>query len=537
MTSVVLPSHAAFRSNAGARTITGLIVEWGYIAPSGGRRFRFAPGSISWPPTVGRVKLNLDHKSTELVGVATDLTPTPRGIVGTFRIARGPEGDRVLEMAEDGVLDGFSVEVDFVDEGDFGPDPSDRSVTLVTRAMLRAVAITGSPAFDNARLESVMATRLPDVHVTEELASQVRGFVDARQTTFADVARSALTAYTAPNARVVEPCPYRFGGTSGPSLIADVWESMHTNDTDAMTRLERFRGWQADVTTRLERADVAFDVIDTDNASAIMPPGYQPAPFVGVAVADRPFVALGTQVPLTSSTPFTLPTTVTPGGMAPHTEGVNPTQGVLGVVGTQTVTPKGQSGTFRLTREVADAANPAIDAVVMSAMREDYAAAVEVEVYAQLNGSGGQGGTITAGAVPSGARVVAATGDLGAALKAALAGYAFGRGRRPRNVVVSAEGAEALSEVLDETTGDEAAMWRVLGAAVNPGPAATGNAAGDADVFVLGTDDLYVWERPLLSFRWQERVGPAYIDLALWGSFAARLLRPVGLSAIRYTAA
>jgi hypothetical protein len=77
-------------------------------------------------------------------------------------------------------------------------------------------------------------------------------------------------------------------------------------------------------------------------------------------------------------------------------------------------------------------------------------------------------------------------------------------------------------------------MWSAEGVLLNPGWAITGNAAGDADVFLLGADDLYAWERSLLEFRWEERSGPAHIDVALWGAFACRLLRPVGLSAIRY---
>jgi hypothetical protein len=36
-------------------------------------------------------------------------------------------------------------------------------------------------------------------------------------------------------------------------------------------------------------------------------------------------------------------------------------------------------------------------------------------------------------------------------------------------------------------------------------------------------------------FRFEERSGPAFVELALFGYFAVRILRPVGLSGIRLT--
>ena len=59
--------------------------------------------------------------------------------------------------------------------------------------------------------------------------------------------------------------------------------------------------------------------------------------------------------------------------------------------------------------------------------------------------------------------------------------------------------------------------------------------AGDADTFMLNRADAWVWESPLLTFRYEERSGPAIIDLALFGYFATHLLRPVGLSSVRLT--
>lgn len=368
-------------------------------------------------------------------------------------------------------------------------------------------------------------TKRREIQLDAGLDNRVQFVADQAGVTFSDVARRALTQVAA------EPGPYRFDGT-GPSLVRDIWANANSGDSEARWRLDAFRKWNTD----MEK----FATANTTNSAAVIPPGYQSSPFAGLLIAaDRPFAAAATAVPLPNPTPFTLPGIVSAAGATTqHTEGVNPSEGTLTFAGPQTVTPKGYSGEFRVTRELIDSSNPAVDAIALSALRESFAEQTEAVVYAELNGASGQGGTITSGFVPSGAQVSTATGTaaLTTELKKALAHYPFRRRRKARTVITSEEATDALSGVLDERTGDAEAMWRLQGAAVNPGPVITGNTAGDADVFILGADDLLAWEAPVLTWTWSERAGPAYIDLALFGYFATRLLRPVGLAAIRYTA-
>src|SRR5690606_42102096 len=84
----------------------------------------------------------------QTVGVALSIEDTDEGLLGTFRVARGPEGDAVLSLAEDGILDGFSVEVDLT-EAVYASDDSD--VRRVRRGRLTGVASTAQPAVDDAR--------------------------------------------------------------------------------------------------------------------------------------------------------------------------------------------------------------------------------------------------------------------------------------------------------------------------------------------------------------------------------------------------
>jgi hypothetical protein len=77
--------------------------------------------------------------------------------------------------------------------------------------------------------------------------------------------------------------------------------------------------------------------------------------------------------------------------------------------------------------------------------------------------------------------------------------------------------------------------WNVDGLDFVPAWAMTGVAAGDSQIFILNRSDLWVWESPLLTFRFEEKQGPANIELNVFGYFATHLLRPVGLSGIRVT--
>jgi hypothetical protein len=79
--------------------------------------------------------------------------------------------------------------------------------------------------------------------------------------------------------------------------------------------------------------------------------------------------------------------------------------------------------------------------------------------------------------------------------------------------------------------------YLVDGVNFTPAWAMTGTAAGDSQIFLLNRRDLWVWESPLLTFRFEEKSGPALIELALFGYFACRLLRPVGLVGIRHNTA
>jgi len=77
--------------------------------------------------------------------------------------------------------------------------------------------------------------------------------------------------------------------------------------------------------------------------------------------------------------------------------------------------------------------------------------------------------------------------------------------------------------------------WSVDGLAFVPAWAVNDTENHDVAV-ILNRTDFWVWESPLLTFRFEEKSGPAIIELALFAYFATKVLRPAGIFALRATA-
>lgn len=583
---------AQFKADSGKRTISGMAVPWDVVAKSGGYKWMFAPGSLHWSDP-GRVKLDKDHGYGTEFGKASTLTNTEAGLFSAFKVARGTSGDDALSLAEDGVYDGLSVYVNFEGAGDgYIPHPDDETVRYVQSATLRKVALTAMPAFDDARVQSVAATRngapmtapvttptAPDavpaanppvpapVPPTFDPVAFTAGLTEAMKGAFGDLiaALPAPQRQTIPAGRVVqsvrEPMTYSMNGR-GPSFVRDAWKSRNDSGPVADEARDRLRKF-SDQTVELlndSMADPAF-ALTTGSASAVIPPGYRPDMFVAQLLKGRPITNSVSRGTIADATPFTVPRFVSSStATADHVEGVNPSEGNL-VVEPVTITPGGISGLFKITREMADSANPAIDAIAMQAMSEDYSQRTEGKTYVELNGANGVGGTITAGFVPSGAQASAVTDvaatDQGrkylAAIRQALAVYPFRRFAAPDFGLFSQEGTSVAAGAVD-TTGRPLLPWigaqNVVGTAnsitqgylvdslvFQPAWGMSGNAAGDSDVIVGNRNDVWVWESPTLMFRFEERSGPAFVELALFGYYAVRVLRPIGLAGLRLTVA
>ena len=393
--------------------------------------------------------------------------------------------------------------------------------------------------------------------VTPTITESVRAAVEAA---FANLPQPQVQRQVIPAghaATVTREAPVYLMNGHGPSLVRDSWKARTEHDHEAGGRLRKFAEQTRDQSQAAMHPDFAAQfAINTGNASQIIAPGYRPDLYVTQLLQGRPLTSALSRGTISDATPFNIPSFVSASGAtAAHVEGVNPTGGSM-TLGTVTVAPGAISGVFELSREIVDSANPAVDAIAMNAMHESYSQQTEAQVYAELNGTNGVGGTITSGFVPSGAQVSTTSGqgdELILGVRSALALYPFRRFAAPNRGFLSQEGTTQVATAVDttgrpllpsvgpqNTVGTGAAGdgggWLVDTQTFSPAWSMTGNTSGDADVLFFNSQDVWCWESPLLIFRFEERGGPARIDLALFGYFATRILRPRGFAAVRHTA-
>lgn len=146
-----------FTVDRAGRYVEGVALPYGKVGVKYGMKFRFRHGSLQFGD-VSRVKHLKDHITP--VGKALAINDTRSALKVRMSVARGAAGDELLQLAEDGVYDGFSVGVDF------SLNPEDGDVVLardgvydVLRATLQEITSTYKPAFDDARMTRVAATR------------------------------------------------------------------------------------------------------------------------------------------------------------------------------------------------------------------------------------------------------------------------------------------------------------------------------------------------------------------------------------------
>lgn len=441
---------------------------------------------------------------------------------------------------------------------------AERGVQVTSPSPAAGLALAAAP-LDNgpavhAHAEQVAPVAAPAAgpqFSAENLVDSVRTAVEAA---FANLPQPQRQVIPAGQAATVtrEPAVYLMNG-HGPSLVRDSWKARTEHDHEAGARLRKFAEQTRDQSIQAMHPEFSaqFGMATTGNASQVIAPGYRPDLYVTQLLKGRPLVSGVSRGTISDATPFNIPSFVSASGMsAAHVEGVNPTAGTL-TLGTVTVAPGAVSGVFELSREIVDSANPAVDAIAMNAMHESYAQQTEASVYSELNGTNGVGGTITSGLVPSGAQASTTSGqgdEFVAGVRSAMALYPFARFAAPDRGYLSQQGTTNLATAVDSTgrpllpsvgphnafgTGNAGSVsgWQVDNLVFQPAWSMTGNASGDADALFFNSGDVWAWESPLLMFRFEERGGPARIDLALFGYFATRVLRPVGLAGVRHTAA
>lgn len=169
-------------ASAQDRTITGLLLPYGEECTSNLGKFTVSPGVIELPhPDV--VSINTEHAREDAFGRATSLRDTPEGVVATFSIAPGPEGDAALRDVQTGKRKHLSAEVKNV---------AIRAGQAVG-GKLFAAAHVARPAFPSATLLAAA----PDVGEVEPVEStDPEAVVETETKTNADGSQTVTTTAT-----------------------------------------------------------------------------------------------------------------------------------------------------------------------------------------------------------------------------------------------------------------------------------------------------------------------------------------------------
>ena len=151
------------------RTIAGRIVSFNETANASTGKVMFQDGSLIPAP----VKLNLEHDGTRPIGksMSMDFSTDKTAIDGVFKIANTTAGSDALVEAQDGLRDGFSVEVM---ANEFTYDKA--GTMVVSSGEIVGVALVTNPAFKSARVSDVAATEAkPETSDTPSEETQTEG--------------------------------------------------------------------------------------------------------------------------------------------------------------------------------------------------------------------------------------------------------------------------------------------------------------------------------------------------------------------------
>ena len=564
------PLHLTFEGDSPAtvfevseesRTIKGLVLPYDQVGDNGSGKYTFSKGSIVLGGDASRVKLLISHDFSQAVGYATALEDTDAGIIGTFKVARGAEGDRALSMASDRVWDGLSAGIGRKAKFKTGAGGVLHAIT----ADIAETSLTPLPAFDTARVTSVAASAVPNeensmetenetAEVEEQTAPVTLSATDITQAV-TDGMTAALTTFADTPARPVagrpiglsvnEPMQYRFDGVRGAhDFSADLIAGLGLGSGNPTADGEAY---QRVLTFMAEALGPQF--VTTTDTTAINPTGYRADMFVNEQQFATPLRNAFYKGALTDVTPFSFSKFNAAAGLVgDHVQGTDPTAGSYSTATAATVTPAPVSGKVHITREVGDqGGNPQVSALIWNKIQYEYLKAMETKVAALLNASAP---AELGAALAQGANTIT---NLAAPLEAAIAGLNFIAGGNRYSVAAAhIDLYLALAALKDSqgrpyypiinpqnANGDTVAGYKslnVAGTRVDPVWSLGGTTLGAtpaAKSYLADPSAVWFWHSaPQRLDRLQEKVEGW--DLGVWGYQAGVISDITGLKKITY---
>lgn len=331
--------------------------------------------------------------------------------------------------------------------------------------------------------------------------------------------------------------PGHYTRSSNTSFFSDLFHARSLDDQDARKRLIEHNR--------------ALDM--ADEGPGVVPPVWMAEEFQTLARQQRRVANVVRNIPLSSAAPISMP---------------KQTAGVDSVVveqasenaattftdawdsGVDTVSPKATAGGQKVSRQMLDSSNPAVDALIYGDLVASYNLKVEAKVVAALIASAGSAvATYATNAAWTAGLEHDATANVSDALVDAAVAVRIAR-KLPADILVASVGRYASLLKMKDGSG------RPLIPAGSAGPS---NVLGRGDVAVdgyldtaalsiLATDgvpatfpeslvaarssDTILFESPTLRFRYEEPDGPETIRLGIW-AYTATYVKYAGQSAKR----
>lgn len=350
-----------------------------------------------------------------------------------------------------------------------------------------------------------------------------------------------------------DPGHYRSLG-GGFSFVADNYLATKEGNQQAAERVAQHnraaRGVYANATdpVLIQLRDV-LGAGATTGGAGLVPPVWLASQFAPILHKRLRVATLLRQVPWSGPFAWTIPVASTGAKTSSTTEGVNTTE-TDPTYNTITVTPKPYMGYSEISRQMIEASNPAVDAIVWQDMVGDMYDNVELDVIAALNSQASVNTvTVSAGAATTSDILAQRTGFLNAiaAISDNNAGDATFFASKNSRWITYLLMADNTGRPLISTQrynpnnaiglGQEVGgMRRVIVGELEALDVATSPSIAASTGFVVNGDEALFSISPPQQFRFDEPAGPALIRIGIWGYAAFTFgRRPKAVTKITYS--
>lgn len=305
--------------------------------------------------------------------------------------------------------------------------------------------------------------------------------------------------------------------------------------TSFFSDLYRAAGGDRSALDRLHRHEVqvlgrtAGDGTTSGSGAGIVQPAWLNDLYAADAKGGRPLADTFVRIPIADSTPFYLPYTKTASTV--NTQSAEHDVPATGAWESDklTVTPSTVAGKQKISRQLLDGGNPAVDALIYMDLAGEYDEKVEALVAAALLATSGAstgaiatgGGELYVNAVEPAKWVVFAARKLMPTMVVVgptVAGDSF-----------AATGSDGRPLVPYAQYGPQnAAGVNGIGRTIADLPVVVSHNITNKKVVVARNTDLVLAESPIQRFRFDQPSGPESVELSVWGYIAAVTTRFAG---------